>query len=154
MDHHPTRLKASLCATWLTPFRSEARRYTTPILQQFTQQPASVPPVRARLPEGHLRAAGQEPPFPFVIPLPNRFWVPVALLLHLLAVPQLGAQAPDDSVRIGRIAALGKLWVAIRHFHPWLAYRPIDWDAALVSAIPRVTAGADRAAYRAAVDQM
>jgi C-terminal processing protease CtpA/Prc len=66
-----------------------------------------------------------------------------------------GAQtSPADSVRIERLASLGRLWVAIRHFHPWLAYRPIDWDAALVAAIPRASAATDRAAYAAAVRDM
>ena len=50
--------------------------------------------------------------------------------LALIPPAGLGAQAPSaDSVRIERLASLGRLWVAIRDFHPWLAYRPIDWDA-------------------------
>jgi C-terminal processing protease CtpA/Prc len=67
----------------------------------------------------------------------------------------LRAQAPTaDSARIERLASLGRLWVAIKCFHPWLAYRPIDWDAALVAAVPRVSAATDRAAYAAAVRDM
>src|SRR5262249_35918990 len=45
-------------------------------------------------------------------------------------------------------------WVAIRTFHPWLAYRPIAWDAALAAAVPRISAAPDRAAFRAAVEDM
>lgn len=67
----------------------------------------------------------------------------------------LRAQAPTaDSARIERLASLGRLWVAIKYFHPWLAYRPIDWDAALVGAVPRVSAATDPAAYAAAVRDM
>ena len=56
------------------------------------------------------------------------------LLFALALVPGrwavLDAQtATADSARIERLAALGRLWVSIKYFHPWLAYRPIDWDA-------------------------
>ena len=34
-----------------------------------------------------------------------------------------------ETVRIERLAALGKLWAAVKYFHPWLAYQDIDWDA-------------------------
>ena len=45
-----------------------------------------------------------------------------------------------DSVRIERLAALGKLWGTIKYFHPYLAYKTINWDSALVQAIPKVNA--------------
>jgi C-terminal processing protease CtpA/Prc len=57
-------------------------------------------------------------------------------------------------VRIERLASLGRLWVAIREFHPWLAYRPIAWDSALAAAVPRVSAATNRAEYVAAVAGM
>lgn len=77
------------------------------------------------------------------------------LALSLFGSGALGAQTSDaDSVRIERLASLGRLWVSIRYFHPWLAYRPIDWDAALVAAVPRVSAAADRAVYAAAIEDM
>jgi hypothetical protein len=77
------------------------------------------------------------------------------LALSLFGTAALGAQAPAaDSVRIERLASLGRLWVSIRYFHPWLAYRPIDWDAALVAADLRVSAATDRAAYAAAIQEM
>jgi hypothetical protein len=58
---------------------------------------------------------------------------------------------PATSTRIERLAALGRLWVSIRYFHPFLAYRPIDWDSALAAAIPRANAATDRESYAAAV---
>ena len=77
------------------------------------------------------------------------------LALSLCSSATLGAQTPaTDSVRIERLASLGRLWVSIKYFHPWLAYRPIDWDAALVAAVPLASAAADRAAYAAAVGDM
>ncbi|HEX6105510.1 MAG TPA: S41 family peptidase [Gemmatimonadales bacterium] len=79
--------------------------------------------------------------------------VAVALVLGDTAALRAQAAAPD-SARIERLAALGRLWVAVKYFHPWLAYRPIDWDAALVAAVPRVGAASDRAAYASAVRSM
>jgi C-terminal processing protease CtpA/Prc len=81
------------------------------------------------------------------------------LLFTLALVPGcwavLDAQTPTaDSARIERLAALGRLWVSIKYFHPWLAYRPIDWDAALATAVPLVNAARDRPGYAAAVQRM
>lgn len=73
----------------------------------------------------------------------------------LLASSLLTAQSPTtDSVRFDRLAALGRLWYAARLFHPYLAYRDIDWDGALVAAIPWVIAARTSAEYAAAVQGM
>jgi C-terminal processing protease CtpA/Prc len=76
------------------------------------------------------------------------------LALALMPGPSSAQTAVSDSARIERLAALGRLWVSLRYFHPWLAYRAIDWDAALAAAVPRVSAARDRAAYSSAVQQM
>jgi C-terminal processing protease CtpA/Prc len=57
-------------------------------------------------------------------------------------------------VRVTRLAALGRLWATIGFFHPYLARRPINWDSALVVAIPRVNAARTAAAYEVAVARM
>lgn len=69
------------------------------------------------------------------------------------AAPEAAAPAafPD---RTERLVGLARVWAHVRYYHPYLAYKPIDWDAALVAAIPRVEAAADVAAYRAAIDGM
>ncbi len=79
-----------------------------------------------------------------------------ALLACSVAAPSATrAQTPaPDSVRIARLAALGRLWGAIKYFHPALFSRPIDWDSALVAAIPRVRAANSRAEFAAAIDTM
>jgi len=68
------------------------------------------------------------------------------------------AQAPDvaaESLRLDRLTALAKLWAAVKYFHPYLAYRDdIDWDTALVKAIPKVNAAKTPADYSAAVEGM
>jgi len=62
---------------------------------------------------------------------------------------------PSESKRIDRLVGLCKLWGAIKYFHPYLAYRDdIDWDAALVAAIPKVNAANDASDYAVAVGDM
>lgn len=57
-----------------------------------------------------------------------------------------------DTVTSARIDGVSRLWGRVKYFHPWLAYRhDVDWDAALVSAIPRVVGAATDADYAAAL---
>jgi C-terminal processing protease CtpA/Prc len=61
----------------------------------------------------------------------------------------------SEESRIERLVSLGKLWGAVKYFHPYLAYREdIDWDAALVSAIPKVNAADSAGEFAAAVQSM
>ncbi len=75
------------------------------------------------------------------------------MIAMLAVVSLLTAQTPD-SIRIERLATLGRLWYAARLFHPYLAYRTIDWDSALVATIPRVSAARTADEYAAAVQGM
>src|SRR5215470_19741416 len=77
------------------------------------------------------------------------------LIVSLIAVVPAAGQAPNadaDKTRIERLAALGRLWGVINYFHPFLAYKEIDWDAALIAAIPKVGAAKSTEEYRAAID--
>lgn len=63
--------------------------------------------------------------------------------------------SPSKSRRVERLIGLCKLWGAVKYFHPYLAYRDeIDWDAALVAAIPQVSDATNTADYMAAVQNM
>jgi Peptidase family S41 len=54
-----------------------------------------------------------------------------------------------------RLVALCKLWAAVKYFHPYLAYRQdIDWDKALVTAIPKVRGAKTANEYAEAVEGM
>ena len=68
------------------------------------------------------------------------------------------AQTKDgtaESLRLDRLVALAKLWAAVKYFHPYLAYRDdIDWDAALVKALPKVNAAKSPDDYSAAIAGM
>jgi C-terminal processing protease CtpA/Prc len=57
-------------------------------------------------------------------------------------------------VNTERLVALCKLWGTVKYLHPYLAYRPIDWDGALVTAIADVSAADGSDAYAAAVQTM
>ncbi len=61
---------------------------------------------------------------------------------------------PADAVRVERIGGLIRAWGSIKFFHPFLAYRPIDWDAALISAIPKVEVAKSADDYGEAVQSM
>jgi C-terminal processing protease CtpA/Prc len=53
-----------------------------------------------------------------------------------------------------RLAGLGRLWGAVKFFHPYLAYREIDWDGALIKAVPQVKAARTPDEYRQAINTM
>jgi hypothetical protein len=49
--------------------------------------------------------------------------------------------APPNDPRIARLARVARVWGEVRYRHPYLFYRDdIDWDGALVAAIPRIDA--------------
>ena len=75
----------------------------------------------------------------------------------LLLFPTFAAgisQTSNDPARVERLVNLCKLWGAIKYFHPYLAYKDIDWDAALVKAIPKVQAAKTTGEYAAAVQSL
>lgn len=60
---------------------------------------------------------------------------------------------PDEG-RIQRLVGLAKVWGAAKFFHPYLAYRDVDWDKALVETIPKVNAARNPQEYEAAINFM
>ncbi len=88
----------------------------------------------------------------------HRRAIPAALALLLLTSAASAAvsaaptspQAPATE----RLARVGKLWGMVRYLHPYVAYRDIDWDAALVAAIPKVREAKTAEDYKAAVQGM
>lgn len=94
--------------------------------------------------------------------LPANLLATAAMLLALCAAAaraQQAERAPSgpaaaEDARIARLAGLAKVWGAVKYFHPFLAYREVDWDKALVEAIPKVNAAKSPQEYRAALDEM
>jgi C-terminal processing protease CtpA/Prc len=71
-------------------------------------------------------------------------------------ISQAQTQTPSsaEDVRVARLAGLAKVWGAVKYFHPYLAYREIDWDKALVETLPKVNGAKTSQEYQAAVNQM
>ena len=67
---------------------------------------------------------------------------------------QSSAEPVSDRRRIERLADLGRLWGFVKFAHPALAYRDIDWDQALLRALPAVRAARSAEDYAAAVNGM
>ena len=59
-----------------------------------------------------------------------------------------------EEVRIARLVGLARVWGTVKYFHPALAYRDIDWDKAVIEAIPRVSAAKTPHDYETALNQM
>jgi C-terminal processing protease CtpA/Prc len=76
------------------------------------------------------------------------------LLLLALATVAPASAAPEPPANTDRLVHLAKLWGTVRYFHPYLAYRDLDWDAAAVAAIPKVRAAKTEGEYRQAVAGM
>ncbi len=76
----------------------------------------------------------------------------LSAVLVLIASGCLSAQSPGSEN--DRLLATGKLWITVKYFHPYLAYRDIDWDKALVDALPKIRAAKNRADYAAALESM
>ena len=82
------------------------------------------------------------------------------LTVFLFCVVLLGqtASAQDKKYpadpRVARLVGLAKVWGTVKYFHPYLAYREIDWDKALVETIPKVNAAKSAQDYETAINQM
>lgn len=67
--------------------------------------------------------------------------------LRALALSICGAAFADD-VATARLAALARVWASIKYEHPYLGHRDApDWDAALISAIPKVRGAQSATAF-------
>jgi C-terminal processing protease CtpA/Prc len=73
-------------------------------------------------------------------------------LVVLLSPAVFGQQAATEQ---DRLIAAAKLWTTVKYFHPYLAYRnDIDWDKALVDALPKVRSAHTAAEYADALESM
>ncbi len=61
---------------------------------------------------------------------------------------------PANSAETDRLVAVAKVWATVKYFHPYLADRPIDWDKALIDALPGIRTAPDTAGYKSAVGSM
>ena len=87
-----------------------------------------------------------------------RHWCGLLAAFLVVTGSAQAAGAPPDATpearRVQRLVKLAELWGEVKFRHPGLATSDLDWDAALLAALPKVEAAGDDAAYRAAVQQM
>ncbi len=57
-------------------------------------------------------------------------------------------------LRMERLISAGKLWGTLKYFHPYLAYKNIDWDSALIRTIPKINNAKTTDEYAKAVQEM
>jgi C-terminal processing protease CtpA/Prc len=77
------------------------------------------------------------------------------LAILIMSIPMVLAAASGlEAEAAKRLAGLGKVWGTVKFFHPAMAGREIDWDKALVEAIPLVRKASTPEEYRAAVNHM
>lgn len=72
----------------------------------------------------------------------------------MLALSSQIAFSQSATAETDRLVATGKLWVTVKYFHPYLAYRHVDWDKALVDALPKIRAASNNAEYASALESM
>ena len=85
---------------------------------------------------------------------PLAFFFSVLLLAPALCQTLQAQTSAAEDARIARLAGLARVWGTVKYFHPYLAYRDVDWDKALVETIPKVNAAKSPQDYQAALNQM
>ena len=81
-------------------------------------------------------------------------FVLILLVLSILCQSTQAQTTTAEDKRVARLAGLAKVWGTVKYFHPYLAYRDIDWDKALIDTIPKVNAARTPQDYQAALNQM
>lgn len=84
--------------------------------------------------------------------MPIRYLCVLTVLLALLGTNVSAQTLPSET---DRLVSTGKLWITVKYFHPALAYRDnLDWDQALVGALPKIRAAQTASDYETAVRGM
>lgn len=84
----------------------------------------------------------------------SRLSVSFALLFAALPLCAAGQTPAPISPETDRLVAVAKMWATVKYFHPYLANRAIDWDKALMDALPRIRSARDTAELKAALGTM
>ncbi|HEU4836173.1 MAG TPA: S41 family peptidase [Pyrinomonadaceae bacterium] len=85
---------------------------------------------------------------------PLAFFLSFLLLAPAFCQTAQAQTAAAGDARIARLAGLARVWGTVKYFHPFLAYRDIDWDKALIETIPKVNAARSPQDYQTALNQM
>jgi hypothetical protein len=82
------------------------------------------------------------------------FFLRILLVLSIVCQSAWAQKPSQEDARIARLVGLAKVWGTVKYFHPYLAYREIDWDRALIEAIPKVNEARTPADYQNTINQM
>jgi len=80
--------------------------------------------------------------------------VRVLVSLAIIRGAVAAAPASADPDKVDRWFGLARVWAEAKFFHPVMFQRQIDWDGALIKAIPEVEAATDAPSYRAAITRL
>lgn len=72
--------------------------------------------------------------------VPAWTWCAVVFAVVLGSTSVEAAEDGGPGPAMENAAALGRVWGTVKYVHPALAFREVDWDGALVEALPRATA--------------
>jgi hypothetical protein len=79
----------------------------------------------------------------------------VALAMAITTTTAAGAAPSPGAVdRFERLLGLARIWAEVKYFHPAMFQRAVDWDGALIRALPEVEAASDAASYRTAIGHL
>jgi C-terminal processing protease CtpA/Prc len=78
----------------------------------------------------------------------------VALVLLVWLAFLANAHAEKLPGKTERVVATARAWAKVKFFHPYLAYKNIDWDAAFLQTLPKVESATTIDEYRSAVAGM
>ena len=79
---------------------------------------------------------------------------PIAAAALLFAAATVHAAAAPSTREVQRLEDLGRTWIYVDLFDPYLTANGTEWDQALIDAIPEIRAAQDDAAYTAALNAM
>lgn len=80
----------------------------------------------------------------------TRLWIRPSFVLLAVAVLSI----PSSASEVDGLVRLARVWAAVKYLHPFLLERQVDWDGALVRAIPEVRAAATDDDLASAVGSM
>ena len=87
-------------------------------------------------------------------PRPKLMSPPSALRATCVALIVSGLTIGTTAAEVDRLATLARVWAAVKYLHPFILQKDIDWDGALVRAIPGARAAASDEDFARAVASM
>ncbi len=81
-------------------------------------------------------------------------WLTVLFFCFLVFPMKAEKNGAEAGKKVQRLVKLCEVWGKVKYFHPYLAYKDIDWDAALVDILPVVDKAQTEAEFVAALEKM